>query len=153
MAMLLDSVAPLVKMISLGSAPIRSATCCFEETTRSYFVSNCIEIRSHQLDFEKTFFSTNLPSCFHGSLTLPAIGVSSGVRVTIVVNLVGQHGIQHPRVLMRHVLRIQLCRVQHLDELSKHHGYHGCGGLEVHVEGSELILLEFLFLYQLCRQG
>lgn len=27
-AMLLDSVAPLVKMISLGSAPIRSATCC-----------------------------------------------------------------------------------------------------------------------------
>lgn len=28
MAMLLDSVAPLVKTISLGSAPIRSATCC-----------------------------------------------------------------------------------------------------------------------------
>uniref|UniRef100_A0A8V0ZMC3 Reactive oxygen species modulator 1 n=16 Tax=Neognathae TaxID=8825 RepID=A0A8V0ZMC3_CHICK len=28
MAILLDSVAPLVKMISLGSAPIKSATCC-----------------------------------------------------------------------------------------------------------------------------
>ena len=27
-AMLLDSVAPLVKMISRGSAPIRDATCC-----------------------------------------------------------------------------------------------------------------------------
>lgn len=31
MAMLLDSVAPLVKMISLGSAPIRSATCCSDK--------------------------------------------------------------------------------------------------------------------------
>ena len=35
-AMLLDSVAPLVKMISLGSAPIRSATCCSDrQTTQS----------------------------------------------------------------------------------------------------------------------
>ena len=33
MAMLLDSVAPLVKMISLGSAAIRSATCCSESKT------------------------------------------------------------------------------------------------------------------------
>ena len=31
MAMLLDSVAPLVNMISLGSAPIRSAICCKRE--------------------------------------------------------------------------------------------------------------------------
>lgn len=35
MAMLLDSVAPLVKMISLGSAPIRSATCCSEKNTQN----------------------------------------------------------------------------------------------------------------------
>lgn len=41
MAMLLDSVAPLVKMISLGSAPIRSATCCSErKTIRSQGLSN-----------------------------------------------------------------------------------------------------------------
>ena len=41
MAMLLDSVAPLVKMISLGSAPIRSATCCSEKRdgTQSVYLS------------------------------------------------------------------------------------------------------------------
>lgn len=39
MAMLLDSVAPLVKMISLGSAPIRSATCYSEIKTETHTVS------------------------------------------------------------------------------------------------------------------
>lgn len=43
---------------------------------------------------------TNLSGCLHGSLTLPAISMCSGVWVTVVVNLVGQHGIQHSWVLI-----------------------------------------------------
>lgn len=29
-------------------------------------------------------------------------------------------------------------------------GYHGCGGLEVHIEWAGLIFLQFMLLYQLC---
>lgn len=154
MAMLLDSVAPLVKMISLGSAPIRSATCCSEwETTHSQCLSLKLgrkerpqlntqpAVRDSQCAFNsectaktimvytylhsvlgwKTyvlskiflFLKTFLPfsslykrSCFylpgrlHGSLALPPVGVRSGVRVTVIIHLVGQHGIQHPWVLL-----------------------------------------------------
>lgn len=40
-------------------------------------------------------------SCgLHRCLALPAIGMCSGVRVTIVINLVGQHGIQHTWILL-----------------------------------------------------
>lgn len=40
-------------------------------------------------------------SCgLHCCLTLPAIGVCSGVRVTIVIHLVGQHGVQDTRILL-----------------------------------------------------
>lgn len=40
-------------------------------------------------------------SCgLHCCLTLPAIGMCSGVRVTIVIHLVGQHGVQDTRILL-----------------------------------------------------
>lgn len=60
MAMLLDSVAPLVKMISLGSAPIRSATCCStREKTQS--VSLSLQFRVNQIIYttKYTFYVTN----------------------------------------------------------------------------------------------
>lgn len=44
-------------------------------------------------------FYTNLASTFHGCLTLPAISMCPGVWVSIVVDQVREHGIQHPRVL------------------------------------------------------
>ena len=43
--------------------------------------------------------SLYLPGHLHGGLALPPVGVCPGVRVTVVIHLVGQHGIQHPRVL------------------------------------------------------
>lgn len=42
---------------------------------------------------------TNLASTFHGCLTLPAISMCPGVWVTIVVDQVREHCIQHPRIL------------------------------------------------------
>lgn len=109
MAMLLDSVAPLVKMISLGSAPIKSATCCSESKTTHRSRFNHIPItKKLTKPFRKNnkpvvpFIQTKslyLPCRLHGGLTLPAIGMCSGVRVTVVVNLVGQHGVQHTWIL------------------------------------------------------
>lgn len=46
--------------------------------------------------------SLYLPGRLHGALALPAVCVCSGVRVTVVIHLVGQHGIQHPGVLHTH---------------------------------------------------
>lgn len=44
-------------------------------------------------------FLLYLSGGLHGSLTLPAVGVSSGMRIPVVIHLVWQHGIQHPGVL------------------------------------------------------
>lgn len=103
MAVLLDSVAPLVKMISLGSAPIRSATCCSEPKATHQSEFNHITNRETKNHLSASIIQIKSPylSCsLHCCLTLPAIGMCSGVRVTIVIHLVGQHGIQDTRILL-----------------------------------------------------
>lgn len=107
MAMLLDSVAPLVKMISLGSAPIRSATCCSEETTAISQNPPTLQTdkkkpreRNQPGAPVKHVTSLYLSRGLHCRLTLPAIRMCSGVRVAIVINLVGQHGVQHAGILL-----------------------------------------------------
>lgn len=142
MAMLLDSVAPLVKMISLGSAPITSATCCSRArrpSLRTYSRRNApVQPRTH------------LSCGLHCGLTLPAIGVCSGVRVTIVIHLVGQHGVQHTWVLQIKTGTIKyLCPTTSSSQQHGCHGYHRRRGLEVHVERAKLIFLQFLLLYQI----
>lgn len=47
------------------------------------------------LHTESRYLSRHL----HSILTLPAVGMCSGMRVTIAIHLVGHHGIQHPWIL------------------------------------------------------
>lgn len=141
MAILLDSVAPLVKMISLGSAPIKSATCCRKrnadlrprDKTQRIHHSKAPFSRIHRraskgpqaalLPPPSTAASrlrygrslpqrtaalpagparTHPPGALGGGLALPSVRVGAGVRVPVAAGQVGQHAVQHPRVLRAH---------------------------------------------------
>ena len=83
-AMLFVSVAPDVNIMSLVSAPIRSATCCvlwYQNSTSLY--CNCLE-----------YFSSML----HRLLCLPSICMCTTMRVAVLVGEEWQHSIKHTRV-------------------------------------------------------
>ncbi len=113
MVMLLDSVAPLVNTISLGSAWMRSAICYTYMGTHDYWnctklhnksnlihdsiiitksnitIYNQANLHNNSLNYFPKRLSIyiiwhyHLPSGLHGRLTLPAVRVCAGVRVPI----------------------------------------------------------------------
>ena len=88
--MLLDSVAPLVNTISLGSADIRSATCWKKKT---------IQQHCNLKKEKKKKKACHLSGVFNCLLSLPSVGMRARVRVAIGILHVGEHGIQDPGIL------------------------------------------------------
>lgn len=76
-AILLVSVAPEVKTMSFGSAPIRSATYCFGP------------VNLPPLGSIGNARSTCLSCVFNCFLSLPAVGVCATMWVTVLVGEVG----------------------------------------------------------------
>lgn len=85
MAILLVSVAPDVKTISLASALMRSAT-CYDLTVKS------------AKGVVKTIYRMYLSSIFDGLFSFPSIRMSPTVRVAIEVSKVWKHGVKNPGV-------------------------------------------------------
>ena len=93
-AVLLASVAPEVKTMSLGLAPIRLATCCRRARTKERGQPS--SRREH--DERERGRRTHRARLVNGLLSLPAERVRLAVRVAPGVGLVGEHGVEHARV-------------------------------------------------------
>jgi hypothetical protein len=99
--MLLDSVAPLVKMMSLGFAPMRSDTYCKRAVCQL-------------MSSAGQHAGTHLPSILYGLLRLPAIRVRLAVGIPVLVRHEGHHGVEDPRVGGRRRLHVEVDGPSHL---------------------------------------
>ena len=84
MDMLLVSVAPDVKTISFGSAPIKSATCYNRVYSKTVF--------------ENEFRNIYLASILDGFFCLPTIRMCATMWVPILVCEIWQHRVEYPRI-------------------------------------------------------
>jgi hypothetical protein len=84
--MLLVSVAPEVKTISLESAPMISAT-FFGAVSLLFLI--------------KVSATSHLPGIFDSLFGLPTVGMCAAVGIAILVGEIWEHGIQYPRIHRR----------------------------------------------------
>jgi len=135
--MLLLSVAPLVKIISFGSAPIRSATSWKQRRELQTIVTVVRNPKTrNRIPFKNKPWheSDYLSSFLHRFLCLPAVRMSSRVGVSVRMQVERHHRIENPWVLEEKWLRSTTFKAT--PGLS----HQWCSGHRVKIQRSQVIL-------------